>query len=51
MKMSDPTQWCTGMVVVPKMNGKFRFCVNLKPLNQSLLREIYPLPKVRHWPS
>ena len=34
------------MVVVPKKEGKIRICVDLKPLNESVLREIHPLPKV-----
>ena len=42
----EPTPWCAGMVVVPKKSGKLRICVDLKPLNQSVLREIHPLPKV-----
>ena len=45
-KSSDPTPWCAGMVVVPKRDGKIRICVDLKPLNESVLREIHPLPKV-----
>ena len=45
-KVSQPTPWCAGMVVVPKKNGKVRICVDLKPLNQSVLREVHPLPKV-----
>lgn len=31
------------MVVVPKKSGEVR---TLKPLNKSVLREIYPIPKV-----
>ena len=45
-KVTEPTQWCAGMVVVPKKSGKIRICVDLKPLNQSVLREVHPLPKV-----
>ena len=45
-KVSQPTPWCAGMVVVPKKNGKVRICVDLKPLNHSVLREVHPLPKV-----
>lgn len=43
-KVTEPTPWCAGMVVVPKSSGKVRICVDLKPLNQSVLREVYPLP-------
>lgn len=34
------------MVVVPKKNGSIRICVDLKPLNKSVSREVHPLPKV-----
>ena len=45
-KVDQLTQWCAGMVVVPKRNGKVRICVDLKHLNESVLREVHPLPKV-----
>ena len=45
-KVSEPTPWCAGMVVVPKKSGNVRICVDLKPLNKSVLREVHPLPKV-----
>ena len=45
-KLSQPTPWCAGMVVVLKKNGKVRVCVDLKPVNNSVLREVHPLPKV-----
>ena len=45
-KVDKPTQWCAGMAVVPKKNGKVRICVDLKPLNENVLREVHPMPKV-----
>jgi transposase InsO family protein len=45
-KVDEPTSWCAGMVVVPKKQGSLRICVDLKPLNENVLREIHPLPKV-----
>ena len=45
-KVEEPTDWCAGMVVVPKRSGDVRICVDLKPLNESVLREVHPLPKV-----
>ena len=45
-KVTQPTPWCAGMVVVPKKSGNVRICVDLKPLNKSVLREVHPLPKV-----
>ena len=44
-RVDEPTEWCAGMVVVPKRGGDIRICVDLKPLNTSVLREVYPLPK------
>jgi hypothetical protein len=45
-KVDEPTEWCSGMVVVPKKNGEVRICVDLKPLNEAVLREVHPLPDV-----
>ena len=43
-KVTAPTQWCTGLVVVPKSSGAVRICVDLRPLNESVLREPHPVP-------
>ena len=45
-RVDEPTPWCAGMVVVPKKSGSIHICVDLKPLNESVLREVHPLPKV-----
>ena len=45
-KVEEPTPWCTGMVVVPKKTGAIRICVDLKPLNENVQREVHPLPTV-----
>ena len=45
-KVSETTEWCMGMVVVPKASGKVCVCVDLKPLNESVMREAHPLPSV-----
>ena len=45
-KVSEPTPWCAGIVVVPKRSEAIRICVDLKPLNESVLREVYPIPTV-----
>ena len=31
-KVDEPTEWCAGVVVVPKANGKVRICVDLTKL-------------------
>ena len=42
-KVEQPTEWCCGMVVVPKSNSnKVRICVDLT----RLMRERHPLPAV-----
>lgn len=45
-KVEEPIPWCAGMVVMPKMSGEIRVCVDLKRLNESVLREVHPLPRV-----
>ena len=37
-RVSEPTDWCAGMVVVPKPDGRVRICVDLTnlKLNQSV---------------
>ena len=46
-QVQTPTPWCAAMVVVPKSSGRVCICVDLKPLNQSVLRGVHPLPKVK----
>ena len=45
-KVNEPSAWCAGMVAVPKPNGSVRICVDLRPLNQNVMRETFPLPTV-----
>ncbi len=42
----EPSQWCSGMVVVPKANGRLRICVDLTELNKVVIRPRYMLPTV-----
>ena len=42
----EPTEWCSGMVVVPKADRSVRICVDLTRLNESVRREHHPLPAV-----
>ena len=44
--VTEPTEWCSGMVVVPKPSGEIRVCVDLTPLNKAVKREIHPMAKV-----
>ena len=43
--VEEPTPWCAAMVIIPKDSGMVRICVDLKPLNESVLREVHPMPK------
>ena len=45
-KVDNPTDWCAGMVVVPKANGRVRICVDLTQLNRSVCRERHLLPAI-----
>ena len=45
-KVTTPTEWYAGMVVVPKPNDTVRICVDLTKLNQSVCRECHILPSV-----
>ena len=45
-KIEQATEWCAGMVVVPKKSGSVRICVDFRALNGSVLREAHPLPTV-----
>ena len=45
-RIDEPSPWCAGMVVVPKPSGKVRICVDMKPLNENVMREFHPLPAV-----
>ena len=38
-KVTEPTSWCAGMVVVPKKSGAIWICVDLKPLPSLRLLE------------
>ena len=44
--VTEPTDWCAGMVVVPKSNGKVRICVDMTKLNENVKRERHILPSV-----
>ena len=45
-RVNEPTPGCAAMVVVPKLSGAVQICVDMEPLNENVLREIHPMPKV-----
>lgn len=40
----DNSEWVSPVVVTPKKNGKWRVCVDYRPLNQATKRDHFPLP-------
>lgn len=44
--IEEPTEWCAGMVVAPKPNGKVRICSDMTHLNEYICRERHILPAV-----
>ena len=40
-RIEGPTDWCAGIVVVPKPNNQVRICVDLTQLNKCVKRETY----------
>ena len=44
--VTELTEWCAGIEVVPKMNDKLRLCVDFTHLNNSVLHERHVLPVV-----
>ena len=45
-RVDTPTEWCAGIVVVPKGNSKVHICVDLTKLNKSVCRERHILPSM-----
>ena len=45
-RVDQLTPRCVDMVAVSKKIGNVRVCVNLKPLNTNIQREVHPLPVV-----
>lgn len=45
-KVDQPTEWCSGLVVVPKPSGDVRLCVDLTGLNKAVRREVHPMATV-----
>ena len=44
--VQEATEWCAPIVPVPKKNGTVRICVDLKRLNNAVIREKFVLPTI-----
>ena len=45
-QIQEPTDWCAGIVIVPKKDGGVRICTDYKKLNAAIKRERYVLQTV-----
>ena len=45
-KADEPTEWVSSLVVVQKLNGKVRVCLDPRDLNKAIQREHYPMKTV-----
>lgn len=44
--VEKPTPWVSPLVIVPKPNNDIRLCVDLRRVNEAVLRERHPIPTV-----
>ena len=44
--VNGPTPWVSPLVIVPKLNGEVRICVDMRRVNTAVIRERYPIPTV-----
>jgi transposase InsO family protein len=42
--VEEPTEWVSPTVIVPKANNDIRICVDMRRVNQAVLRERHPIP-------
>ena len=47
-KVSEPTDWVNSLVIVSKVNGKLRICIDLRDLNRAIKHQHYQLPSAEN---
>ena len=48
--MDETLEWCNSFVLVPKVNGKVRLCLDPARLNKSLIRPVHRGPTLNDIP-
>lgn len=46
VKVNEPTQWVSSIVITKKRNGSLRICLDPRNLNKAILRPHYPFPSL-----
>lgn len=44
--VEKPTEWVSPVVIVPKPNGDIRVCVDMREVNEAVVRERHPIPTI-----
>lgn len=45
-KVEEPSEWVSPVVIVPKPNDEVRVCVDMRRVNEAVMRERHPIPTV-----
>ncbi|CAM1154209.1 Uncharacterised protein r2_g4246 [Pycnogonum litorale] len=45
-KVNGPSIWVSPVVVIPKVNGDIRLCVDMRRANVAVMRERFPIPTI-----
>ncbi|XP_028165312.1 uncharacterized protein K02A2.6-like [Ostrinia furnacalis] len=46
VKVTEPTEWVSSLVLIEKKNGQLRVCLDPRNLNKAIKRTHYPIPSV-----
>ena len=45
-EVDGPTPWVNPVVIIPKVNGNIRLCINMRRANKAIIQGQYPIPTV-----